>query len=1234
MAMARALRWRDGTTGSGAGQWWMTSGRRARTAAGNSRAPGMRRAPQHQVDDTAVGVVDRIFTDELQWLYTRNQAREYGIDGHAEAVTGDGIVTGRVLATQVKGGASRFRRRARDGSGWVFWASSDHLHYWLGHSLPVLVILVRPDDGAAFWQVIRPSTVTENAKGFTMVIPSSQRLDALAGDQLRAIAVNDRGLLESFPGHCAVLPPSAERVLVRARDADPLPAARLAEKLATGRDNPAMTVSALCSARPAWLAATTGVQDLWLAAGRYAHEHGCAAEAAEAFALAAAAPGPRPARAHAVAGLAFLSCDRARARAHLEQAHAGGELLLADIGLAELAVPEGDRQPRQIPASVLAVTPDELNAEPMVLGFLAGAAMAKGDFLGALRYRERQWAASRETDTGTRLALADAIRRQALTDPDSSGRELQRTLSHAMAAMHERRRWDGPSDQALAAALDILIVTSDWAAMLDAALPAERGGRALPREANSPIVARRAAVAADARGDGAALEFFLQALPDSSYRSRLQRQVARLDAEEPAGAQAEAWLQLLEDSGDDESAVVCIAALARLGVWPPRAEELLTRAVLPPDTASTLRAVYLTRSGRRDEGLARLREIAARTVLAALDLVDLMAQDISIEAALAECQRQRYRWRHHPGLSQRHASLLERAGRDDEAAQMVESLISDQGIPAGDRMRVCDWLAARKAAAGDLTGAENAARDGLAIGPSTALAWTLIRVLLGAGRIAPARETLARHRPCVETEDEARLWFELHLAVPLAIDDARTLLDLAARHPGPLPPARMLPLLHREAVLARNTGQPYPPDLLTAIENLAASHDPGQQTPASAQAAGHAANLGTAGPEVQAAVAGVREGRAAQADIAEAARVPYGTVLLHRDAGMLPAVDLNPAIRTAGETAAAAALEHGGCVADLSAVHTLQLLPARAVATARALLPGMAVSRDAVRDAVATRDHVRFLGAADFTMTGPGSPPQTAAIDPADLDLLTGQALYLETIAGEFARPVPATRNASAAEAAIAAAAELGLSLWCDDTILRQRARSRGVPSFSVLDLTTVLRARGADIETEDELARHLAAQGLADMPLTGPALIALAAGSNWQVGAAHAALARPGWWASHDSDWVPEWRQLITAAATQSAEALTLITGAAITGAIQYVPPSRRTQRYQQLASLAIAACHTAGRPVPTGFLATLAQGVPAQIVPESQHVRTAVADELASQGVPGAQAVAIDLLPEVALT
>ena len=78
----------------------MSSGRRARTATGRARPPGMLRAVEHQVDDSAVGAVERIVTNEIGWIFTRNQVREYGIDGHADVVTSDSIVTGRMLATE------------------------------------------------------------------------------------------------------------------------------------------------------------------------------------------------------------------------------------------------------------------------------------------------------------------------------------------------------------------------------------------------------------------------------------------------------------------------------------------------------------------------------------------------------------------------------------------------------------------------------------------------------------------------------------------------------------------------------------------------------------------------------------------------------------------------------------------------------------------------------------------------------------------------------------------------------------------------------------------------------------------------------------------------------------------------------------------------------------------------------------------------------------------------------
>jgi hypothetical protein len=74
----------------------------------------MLRAAEHAVDDTSVGIVARIVENDLGWLFTRSQAREYGIDGFAEVVTG-GFVTGRLLA--LRGIGRRDTRQTQETRG-------------------------------------------------------------------------------------------------------------------------------------------------------------------------------------------------------------------------------------------------------------------------------------------------------------------------------------------------------------------------------------------------------------------------------------------------------------------------------------------------------------------------------------------------------------------------------------------------------------------------------------------------------------------------------------------------------------------------------------------------------------------------------------------------------------------------------------------------------------------------------------------------------------------------------------------------------------------------------------------------------------------------------------------------------------------------------------------------------------------------------------------------------------
>src|ERR1700676_2448513 len=145
----------------------------------------MRRGSTQPAERWGVWNVDGIVTHALGWHFREQPLPDYGVDAQAEVVADDELVTGRLVALQIKGGDSWFGELA-DG-GWVFRESSDHLAYWLGHSLPVVVVIV-DTGGKAFWQVVTPATVRETPKGFALVIPRNQPFDVTARDKLLAIA--------------------------------------------------------------------------------------------------------------------------------------------------------------------------------------------------------------------------------------------------------------------------------------------------------------------------------------------------------------------------------------------------------------------------------------------------------------------------------------------------------------------------------------------------------------------------------------------------------------------------------------------------------------------------------------------------------------------------------------------------------------------------------------------------------------------------------------------------------------------------------------------------------------------------------------------------------------------------------------------------------------------------------------------------------------------------------------
>ena len=124
--------------------------------------------------------------EELRWIFRDQPKEDYGIDAHIEVVD-DGVVTGRLIGLQVKCGSSFFREPAAEG--WWFRPNSAHVNYWLGHSLPVVVILCDPQDKNCYWGLLdRDALVRTSTGNRKFLVPRANLLNGSAEKALRSIA--------------------------------------------------------------------------------------------------------------------------------------------------------------------------------------------------------------------------------------------------------------------------------------------------------------------------------------------------------------------------------------------------------------------------------------------------------------------------------------------------------------------------------------------------------------------------------------------------------------------------------------------------------------------------------------------------------------------------------------------------------------------------------------------------------------------------------------------------------------------------------------------------------------------------------------------------------------------------------------------------------------------------------------------------------------------------------------
>jgi hypothetical protein len=131
-----------------------------------------------------VNEVARIVVGDLGWIFREQPIVDMGIDAQIELVTHDKTATGQLIGVQIKTGAGNFHETA---DAYVYYGDIDHLDYWTGHSLPVILVAHLPEARDTLWVVVSESGVERTKKGWKLVIPKTSKFGKEAREELTAV---------------------------------------------------------------------------------------------------------------------------------------------------------------------------------------------------------------------------------------------------------------------------------------------------------------------------------------------------------------------------------------------------------------------------------------------------------------------------------------------------------------------------------------------------------------------------------------------------------------------------------------------------------------------------------------------------------------------------------------------------------------------------------------------------------------------------------------------------------------------------------------------------------------------------------------------------------------------------------------------------------------------------------------------------------------------------------------
>lgn len=1081
----------------------------------------------------AVFSVGRAFARHMRWTFRDQPVDDYGIDAHIEPKR-NGAPAGRLIAAQIKGGLSYFKSKA--SGGWYYKGKDRHLRYWRNFVLPVVVILYNPDTETCYWQQVSDEHITYTDSAWRLFVPASQTLCAEAAGPLLLVAESVPGAAEDpLQTYLCRLPPTTCEALAEADKAMPTGALRLGSLLARGSADPVLTTQSLLAAQPSWWADGQGRFDVVLAT--YAAEHGHMALAAAALARAARAhEEPSAALLANAAYFAALSGDRERAEEFAGRADAlGGCPLLCAVarGIAAHGSAPGLVS---VPEVVMKATTTELAAEPTVLLFLGERASANHDSRAAVSHLERAHSLLPEV-SGVAIGLAYALMaRYASGKAVVAAADLRQAGELAESALRQRRRWSGPSGQALAVLIRLRMTSGAYETAVRMATPASLGGDAPDGEAACEQVAVLGAEAAAITGDCQRAAQFA----DLVRGTWAEPVILALSAgpQVPEADRIALWRKALAVPLPPQEHAMALLRLAQLGTWPmPELDELLQSGSLDTIDHDVYTALNEAARGMTDAAVRRLRPHAARRSSAAEILIDVLAQARRYDEVIAECDRAMSRFSADAAILHKKLNALALAGRDDEAAALATRILGNPAAPPEVRFAIRKRLAADCSDRRDWVGMEEHCSAAIAEGcADTEIQWGLIGARYNQVDPEAAWSRLTELQPAVTGPAKARVWTALHGRFGFTADDVSTALDFLAQWPDDvlLATAFLGVFLNANGAM-RDDGQPVLPELdpvtlhrfHTALRDYMTRYPDGPLQERSADPETLAAMIreqATARTaDINLITAQIRAGYLPLASLTSASGWTYTRLLAECGSGFIPAVTVNPAMFEAEINAARSALGRPAVI-ELSALAVATTIPGRWPSLVAAF-----AELKLTRAAAADLEQSRY----DLTRT-PGTI-LSVGYDPARDVLVAHEASAAEqhTLARRVQQLTDAARDTTVTPnphptqfparvdpawgSSLELAAQTQAPFWSDDTVTRTIAAHAGIAAFGTVALLHVLIEEGILLDTLRDDAQALAAARVVDLLLTPEEITRLASADDWQPAAAAVNLSRSAFWIGYE---------------------------------------------------------------------------------------------------------------------